>query len=278
MSCKTILAYLARPDGVQGVMDAALPLAGKFGAHLIGTHVISRVPVIGTIDAQVPPDIIEQYVQHMREDAAVIEAAFSNAVKGARVQTEWRQHEQKILGADILQMISEQTRCADLVVMGQSGAEQRVGELTADIVIAAGRPVIIVPDGAADTSLADKIVIAWDGSREATRAAFDSLPLLKEAQTVLVVTIQKRGREDAVAPPGGELALSLARHGVNAEAVLAGKGDESTGEALSRYVSEQDCDLLVMGCYGHSRLRERLFGGATRHILQNMTLRVLMSH
>lgn len=278
MSYKTILAYLSRPDGVQGVMDSALPLAEGFGAHLIGTHVSSGVPILGTMGAQVPPEIIDQYVQHMNEDAEVIKKAFFKAVKGAKVQSEWRQQEQKIYGTDFLRMISEQTRTADIIVMGQFDAELRAGDLTADIILAAGRPVIVVPKSGAATNLAGKIVIAWDGSREAARAAFDSLPLLEDAQSVFVVTAQKGGAEDAVASGGGELALSLARHSVNAEAVVIDRRGASAGDALSKFVSERDCDLIVMGCYGHSRLRERLFGGATQHFLQNMILPVLMSH
>ena len=277
MSYKTIIAYLARPDGVQEVMNAALPLAEKFGAHLIGMHVSSGIPINGTMDAQVPAEIIEQFAQHMREDAAAIKDAFSRAVKGANVQTEWRQHVQKVLGMDILHKISEQTRCADLVVMGQSDSEQRVGELTADIIIAAGRPVIVISKNGAATNLTGKIVVAWDGSREASRAAFDSLPLLDEAQSVWVVTIQKRAGKDAVTSGGEELALSLARHGVNAQAVAL-QSDTSAGEALTKYASGKDCDLIVMGCYGHSRLREWLFGGATRYFLKSTILPVLMSH
>jgi nucleotide-binding universal stress UspA family protein len=277
MSYKTIAAYLARPDNVTDVMNAALPLAEKFGAHLTGIHVSSGVPVIGTIGAQVPPEIIEQYVQHMHEDAEAIEAAFSKAVKGAQVQSEWRQPELKVVGTDILHMISTQTRCADIVVMGQSDTEQRVGELTADIIIDAGRPVIIVPKNCAAPSLTGKIVIAWDGSREATRAAFDSLPLLKEAQSVRVVTIAKEDGKNPVTSGCGDLTLALARHGVKAEAVAL-ESNAAAGETLTKYVSENDCDLIVMGCYGHSRLRERLFGGATRHFLQEMIVPVLMSH
>ena len=277
MSYKTIAAYLARPDAVADVMNVALPLAEKFGAHLAGIHVSSGVPVIGTIGAQVPPEIVEQYVQHMREDAEAIESAFSKAVKGVPVQSEWRQPELKVIGTDVLHMISKQTRCADVVIMGQSDTEQRVGELTADIIIAAGRPVIIVPKNCAGTTLTGKIAVAWDGSREATRAAFDSLPLLKEAQSVWVVTIQKEECKDTLTSGCGDMALTLARHGVKAEAVAL-KSNSPAGEALTRYVSENDCDLIVMGCYGHSRLRERLFGGATRHFLREMIVPVLMSH
>jgi nucleotide-binding universal stress UspA family protein len=277
MSCKTIIAYLARLGGVQEVMNVALPLTEKFGAHLIGMHVSSGMPMTGTIDAQVPPEIIDQYAQHMREEATQIENAFSKAVKGAQVLTEWRWHEPKILGTDILHTISGQTRCADLIVMGQTDSEQRVGELTADIIIAAGRPVIVVPKNGATTNLTGKIVVAWDGSREAARAAFDSLPLLREAQSVSVLTIQKDGDVDTVTPDCGDLALSLARHEIKAEAVVLAS-NTSAGEALTEYVSKNDCDLIVMGCYGHSRLREMLFGGATRYILRDMIVPVLMSH
>ena len=277
MTYKTIIACLARPDSVADVMNAALPLAEKFGAHLIGMHVSSGVPVSGTMSVHIPPEIIEQYVKYMREDATAIEDAFSKAVKGANVQTEWRRHEQNILGMDSLHMISEQTRYADLVVMGQTDSEQRVGELTADIIIAAGRPVIVVPKTGTATNLTDKILVAWDGSREAARAAFDSLPLLCKAKSVSVVTVQNSDAKDAVTSGGGELAHSLARHGVKAEAVAL-DSNTSAGEALTKYASGNDCDLIVMGCYGHSRLRERLFGGATRHFLQNMILPVLMSH
>lgn len=277
MPYKTIVAYLARPDGVTQVMNTALPLAEEFDAHLIGMHVSSGVPVTGTIGAQVPPEIIEQYAQYMREDAEAIKAAFSKAVKGAKVQTEWRRHEPKVLGTDILNTISKQTRFADIVVMGQNDSEQRVGELTADIIIAAGRPVIVVPENGAAMNLTGKIAVAWDGSREASRAAFDSLALLKKAQSVSVVTIKKDGDGDAITLGGAELALSLARHGVKAEAVVL-DSDTSAGEALIKYVSKNDCDLIVMGCYGHSRLRERLFGGATRRLLEEMIVPVLMSH
>ena len=277
MSYKTILAYLAKADGIQSVMDTALPLAGRFGAHLIGTHVMPGVPSLGTMGAQVSPEIIEQFAQQMREEAAAIKASFADAVEGARIQTEWRQQKQKVLGMDILHLISEQTRSADIVVMGQTDSAQRAGDLNADVIIAAGRPVVVVPKTGGATDLTGKIVVAWDGSREATRAAFDSLPLLKEAQSVFVVTIQKRNGKDQAVPGCEELAHTLARHGAKAEAVTL-DSEKSAGEALSKFASEKDCDLMVMGCYGHSRLRERLFGGATQHMLQNMILPVLMSH
>jgi len=276
MSCKTIIAYLSRRDGVTEVMNVALPLARKHSAHLIGLHVYSGVPIVGTIGAQIPPEIIEQYAQTMREDADAIGAVFKSLIKGSEVQAEWCCHERKEIGTDLLSAISQRVRCADLVVMGQAESEQRVGELTADIILSAGRPAIVVPEKTAETDLTGKIVVAWDGSREASRAAFDALPLLKLAESTVIVTIQKR-KTSAVNSGGADLALCLARHGVTVEATTL-KATGSTHEALAKFASERDSDLIVMGCYGHSRLRERLFGGATQGMLEKLPLPVMMSH
>jgi len=279
MSYKTIAVYLAQPDSVSSVMDVALPLAESFDAHLIGMHVSSGVPVMGTIGAQVPPEIIEQYIEIMRKDAKAIEEKFSATVKGSKVQSEWRGQDEKSPRADLLHNITEQTRCVDLVIMGQSDAEQHVGELAADVILGSGRPVLTIPKKGQFGDLSGQIVVGWDGSREAARAAFDALPLLKNAKGVSIVTIREGSdAKDSLGTGGADLALTLSRHGVKAEAVTLEKSDDSAGDTLLAFTSEQDGDLLVMGCYSHSRLRERLFGGATRHLLQNMIVPVLMSH
>ena len=279
MSYKTIVVYLAQPESVADVLSTALPIAEAFGAHLTGTHVFAGVPLAGTIAAQVPPEIVDQYADMMREDAKAIKKEFAKAVKGCGVQTEWRDQEERTVHVDLLGAILEQTRCADLLIMAQTDAEQRVGELVTDIIMDSGRPVLIVPKGAKFGDLSGKAVVGWDGSREATRAVFDALPLLKRAKTVDLVTVGKSGDvKDAVRSGGGELASILSRHGVKAEVVMVERGDINAGDALLKYASEQDGDLLVMGCYGHSRLRERLFGGATQHVMKNMIAPVLMSH
>ncbi len=279
MGYKTIVTYLAVPDSVPDVMNTVLPIAEKFDAHLTGTHVFAGVPLVGTIGAQVPPEIIDQYADMMREDAQAIKKAFTEAVKGCGVQTEWRDQEEKSVHLDLLGAILEQTRCADLLVMAQTESEQRVGDLVTDIIMDSGRPVLIIPKGGNFGDLSGKAVVGWDGSREATRAVFDALPLLKRAKTVDLVTVGKSSdAKDAVRAGGGEMASILSRHDVNAELATVDRGDAAAGDALLKYASEKDGDLLVMGCYGHSRLRERLFGGATQHVMKNMIVPVLMSH
>lgn len=279
MSYKTILVYLPKPDGVTDVMALVLPMAESFDAHLMGLHVHTGQPLAGTIGAQVPPEIIEQYFEYMREDAKKIEASFAKAVKGAATPTEWRGEEKVSVDGDILSTISGQMRCADLVVMGYADTDHKMAELTADIILSAGRPVLLLPAAVKSVDFSGNAVIGWDGSREAARAVFDALPLLKRAKTTFVVTVGKgEDAKEAVRSGGGDMAEMLVRHGVKAELAMVSKGDSSAGEALMAYVSDKDADLLVMGCYSHSRLRERLFGGATRYVLEQINVPVLMSH
>jgi len=278
MSYKTIAVYLARRENVESMMGVAIPLAESFEAHLSGFHVASAVPMTTTISAQVPPKVAQQYVDLMLEDAKAIAAGFADSVKSISVPSEWREYKEPFSDVSLLHAITEQARCADLVIIGQTQSEQRVGELAADIILGAGRPVLIVPQQGKFGAIFGLVVIGWDGSREAARAAFDALPFLKQADAVKIITVGESGDAKNIPNNGSELAKSLARHGVNAEVVMLKSGDESAGEALLTYTSDQDGDLLVMGCYGHSRLREYLFGGATRYVLKNMITPTFMSN
>jgi nucleotide-binding universal stress UspA family protein len=154
-------------------------------------------------------------------------------------------------------------------------AELDVGDRLA---VAAGRPVLIVPNAGVYCGIGSRVVVAWNGRREATRAAFDALPLLQQAKDVKVLWIDPRSEdEDAGAFAATDLCTALARHGIACEAVAAAS-DGNVGATLLSCATEHRADLLVMGCYGHSRLTELVFGGATRHILRHMTIPVLMSH
>jgi len=122
--------------------------------------------------------------------------------------------------------------------------------------------------------------VAWNGTRESARAAFDALPLLAKAKSVKLLWInpstENGGNGNGM--PGSELATALSRHGVKVEAGHSAVRDVGVGDELLSRAADQGTDLLVMGAYGHSRVREYVFGGATRHILQHMTVPVLFSH
>jgi len=279
MSYKTIVAYLASPRNASGIIDAALPLAESFEAHFIGMHAAPGVPVAGTIGAQLPPGVIEQYRQLLLEDSKKIAKIFAERTRAEVIPTEWRGMEAETPRVDLLAAIEGQALCADLLVMGQDDGELRAGELAAEVILGTGRPVLVVPQVGKFEKISERVTVAWDGTRASARAAFDALPLLKRAKQVSVVTVREdHPRKTMNAYGSEEMALVLARHGVKAEAAHEELAGLTVAERLLAHLADLDGDLLVMGCYGHSRLRERLFGGATRDILANMISPVFLSH
>ena len=190
---------------------------------------------------------------------------------------EWRSTE-----LDALDAVSLHARYADLVVIGQSYAEEGGGVARAferDLALAAGRPVVVVPYAFEQKPDTRRILIAWNASREAARAVSDAMPFLKRATHVEVVTINARaslaghGEE-----PGADIGLFLARHGVKVVVSQLEVPDVDAGNVLLSRAYDMQADLIVSGAWGHSRLRERVLGGVTRTLLESMTVPVLMSH
>jgi nucleotide-binding universal stress UspA family protein len=141
----------------------------------------------------------------------------------------------------------------------------------------AGRPVIMVPYVQRAPVKLDKVMVCWDGGRSAARAVGDAMPLLKRARKVEIVIIaHERGKPTEI--EGVDLGRHLARHGLNVAVERIPGGDINVGEALLSRAADSGADLMVMGGYGHSRLREFVLGGVTRSILHSMTVPVLMSH
>jgi nucleotide-binding universal stress UspA family protein len=143
----------------------------------------------------------------------------------------------------------------------------------------AGRPILVVPYAGHFARIGQRVVIGWDASREAARAVNDAMPLLAAAEAVTVLTIDPeqspRGHGEI---PGADIALHLARHGVTAQVERTVSAGIGIGNTLLSRAADLEADLLVMGAYGHSRVRELLLGGVTRTMLTSMTLPVLMAH
>ncbi|WP_096704382.1 universal stress protein [Magnetospirillum sp. 15-1] len=172
-----------------------------------------------------------------------------------------------------LKQLALHARYADLTIVGQapSGASDHITETLMSV----GRPLLAVPRHGRFPSVGRRVLVAWNASREATRAVFDSLPLLEGATNVTVMTMDA---EDDDRVPGADIGLTLARHGIKVDVVRSTLGDIDAGNALLSRAADQGADLLVMGAFGHSPLREKMLGGATRHILDHMTVPVLLSH
>jgi nucleotide-binding universal stress UspA family protein len=174
-------------------------------------------------------------------------------------------------------------RYVDLVVLGQTDPDNGEAALfqpsAEDVALAVGRPVLVVPYAGRFEECGRRVLVAWNASRAATRAVNDAMPLLAGAETVTVLSVDPN--EDSRAHgdvPGMDIASHLARHGVKANVETTVSGGIGVGNVLLSRASDVGADLLVMGAYGHARVRELLLGGATRTILQSMTLPVLMAH
>lgn len=277
MTFKTILLHVNDERRVARIVDAAAHLAERGEAHLIGLYVMPAVPTYGS--TSYGTGLIKGYLAAYREEAARVHAAFEKAAKGRPFVSEWRLAESK--GQGVAETVIDHGRAADLVIASQRDRSWDMApmlDVPERIALEAGRPVLLIPHTGRFTRFGQRITIAWNGRRESARATFDALPLLKSAERVRIVWVDPHRDRGAGDLPTAEIAATLARHGVKCEAATAYGEDLVVGDTLLSSLADDGTDLLVMGAYGHSRLRELVFGGATRHILEHMTVPVLMSH
>jgi len=279
MDYKTILVHCNDKARLPRLLGPAVTLGTLFKAHLVG---VSVTPPVRVFPAGMPgvadTVVLDEHCEAYRADNPSMKAAFEAAAGVRSVATEWREGEAG--NGSVAETVLEHARTADLIIAAQAVPGWNNSwqlDIPDRLALESGRPVLIVPnEGAAPRSPGKRIVLAWNDSREAARAVFDALPLAKSAEKVLAVQFDPNdgSRRDAAAA----LCAALDRHGVRCESHLAESPDGDVGKALLAQCGRVNADLLVMGCYGHSRLREVVFGGATRHVLTSMALPVLMSH
>ncbi len=279
MSYKTILVHLADNTRRQTLLSAAFELARTFDAHLIGLTVQPPIVVAPGMDSG-PAVIIEAHRIAYRQDIVRLKQAFDTAMQGQAFAFEWREDDAGY--DDAVARIVQHARCADLIVTSRKDPKWHYSEALEEpdrLVLECGRPVLLMPNSGGAVEFGKRIVVAWNGRREAARAVFDALPLLKAAQEVVVVWVNPQEEGEAAGElPGADICAALARHGVECEATQNIRPTANVGEALLSTVKNNAADMLVMGCYGHSRMREFVFGGATRHILHHAPVPVLMAH
>ena len=277
MSVKTILTYLPTAKRAPAILDAGFALCERHGAHLIALHIHPSLYSPSAVADDIPTGILEMLIDARSKEASTIQKAFHERASAHDVVSEWRNEE--ALHGDTTQDIIDNALCADLIITTPTFGDQfdTWSDRPARIVMGSGRPVLMVPDDNTKKTIGKRVTLAWNQSPEAARAAFDAIPLIQDADIVEVVSICEEDGNKSL-PAGDELALVLARHGVATEAVSIKGADANAGDELLAYAQGKDCNLLVMGCYGHSRVRELIFGGATRDVLQTATIPVLMSH
>jgi nucleotide-binding universal stress UspA family protein len=278
MDYKTILVHMDAGPRSAERLELALALADRCDAHLVGLFAVSapRLPSYVRTDTSA----MLQAVQDRRRAEAAAEAAELFRTAAARyggVKTEWRAS-----NADALHAVQLNARYSDVVITGQrerenEGASGIAPEFVDELVLSCGRPVLLVPYAGHIRDAGKRALVAWNASAEAARAVADALPLLERAERVEVVVFDGGPVGDHGEEPGADAALYLARHGVNATVSRYGIPHVDVGSQILTRAADMSVDLVVMGAYGHSRLRELVLGGATRTMLESMTVPVLMS-
>jgi nucleotide-binding universal stress UspA family protein len=178
--------------------------------------------------------------------------------------------------------VCEIGRIADLVIVSETDKEATTGvelNFVANVVLGVGRPVLVFPRKSEAVLKIDQIICGYKGSKEAARAVHDALPILKKAKDVRLIWVDpSKDHEIAGAMPGADLAEALSRHGVKVTAEAMPTSGLDVAKALFTRARDIDAGVIVMGAYGHSRLREYVLGGATRSALSTMSVPLLMSH
>jgi nucleotide-binding universal stress UspA family protein len=264
MPYRTILVELAGSGQVEARLHAAHALARRFDATLVGMHVIPSAlePAVmqGLAEACVGREMVEAVRRAELTARGRVRAAFASA-RGTGPAAVWRAAE-----GDPVALLARAARTADLMVAGRGEAG-----VAGRLVTVSGVPVLVLPPQVPAGGIGRTVLVAWNGSREAARAAHDALPFLTRGagQVVLCAVGEEAGAslDDAAA--------MLGRHGVPLRAERVDGPDADAGAVLLARAAAHGADLLVMGAYGHSRLREFIFGGATRQALHEAPLPVL---
>lgn len=260
-------------------VDTALQLAKVFNAHLTGLHLIPYpiIPVYGTGFPDAIPYLATEQLEQSQNTATELKDSFLKKANELDVPCEWK----SIDGVDIRYII-DNARYADVVIAPQSyckyGEEntQKIGDYLA---IHLGRPLIVIPNLKNVFSLPKRAIIAWNESHEAARAVHDAIPLLQYAEHIQVVSVASNTKkEKEFIIYDNDLRKHLSHHGIQVEVASLDPAAKGTGKTILEGAEEYNADLVIMGAYGHTRLKEIALGGATRYLLNNTTIPLFLSH
>lgn len=278
MPYKTIVVHLNDEHRAPVLLEAAIKIAAAEAAHLLGFSVLPPIIVVAGLEGE-GGTVIEDHRERYRAQMARMREMFV-ATDGtvAGLSHEWRERDSEIdnpFGIAASIAVTE-ARCVGPVIAAKENPAWSLSghlDLAEQLALGSGRPVLMVPEALPTRTIGKGVVVGWNGRREAARAVFDALPILRKAEAVHVACVDPE-RDDA----GFELCAALARHGVRCEAIQRTSRSGNVGAALRTTIEELDADLLVMGCYGHSRLREMVLGGASHHMLRHAHVPLQLSH
>ena len=273
---KDILVNLETNSTRDAARDYAISVASLFEARLTGVAFAYEPVNPGTIVDGIGTSVIAEYREELRAAARAARDQFKRAAQQANLPSE--AHVLDLGRAGVAATFGEMARNFDLSIIGQARPDSEVptNVIIEGALFGSGRPVLVVPYIQKTGLKLDRVMVCWDGSRNAARAVADAMPLLRRAGAIEVVTIDTVERRNEVA--GASIAEHLARHGLKIEFKSIVDKANDVASTILNHVADSCADLVVMGGYGHSRLREFVLGGATRGMLRTMTVPTLMAH
>ncbi len=274
MGLKTIVVHLTNDKDHATRMAIAKSLAREHEAFLTALYITRPSDNLQHIAGRgVSVAFLEEAVESAERHAKEVEAEFKDFCSREKIPNEWI-----VADGEHLELLAKHAHAADLLIVTRpedEHLEDRVRtRLAEEVIMSSGLPVLVLPPDFKSEWSPKRVLIAWKGTREAVRAVRDSLSILQAADKVLVGSVRPSA-EDAVSTL--EVTQYLKRHGIETETIDLTE-ENGTGRTLLNLAEAHDCDLLVAGAYGHSRLRELIVGGVTRHLMRHATVPLLLSH
>lgn len=284
MKYASLLIHIDQAIYRNALVDVALKLTATFDAHLTALHVF--IPIYYAYAGYAGLETwngVEALLREEEDSARQHDISFKaqfelQARQFEALKTEWRYETGELPGT-----LAQHARYADMLIMGQHNPDAALAfgacDTPAEIALTAGRPVLVVPYAGRFDVVGRRVVVAWNATREATRAATAALPLLMRAESVDVIVVgeDKQFGDSYGEGPGSDIGLYLARHGVKSSVVRIPRGERHVSEVLISVIADRGADLLCMGAYGHSRLRELILGGVTHDLMRHMTAPTLIA-
>jgi nucleotide-binding universal stress UspA family protein len=270
---KTVIVHVDAEPGAADRVRLAADLARRYDARLIGVAAaLARPPVEAITAGVMDASILELERDQIAADFKVAEGQFRTLTAESGITVEWRPVETFPTLA-----LADAASAADLLVIGGGGAGRNTNDYRAvnpgDLILRAGRPILIAPRGASRLD-PRSVLVAWKNTREARRAVADAMPFLKRAETVILAEVREHDEASSLADP----AAFLAGHGVKFRTQLLERDGIGVGAQLTAFAGHAQADLIVLGGYGHTRIRELIFGGVTRSLIGDCPLPCLLSH
>jgi nucleotide-binding universal stress UspA family protein len=279
MSFRRILACLNETASNGAIIGTASILARDFDAGVTGLYVVPAAPVYPEARYEPIPEMFEAHREYFRRRSVSVQAAFKAGF--SHITPRPPLLVENSVSPLIGDVVIERGRYFDLILLSETDMTSERGvelDFVPRVAVAAGRPVLVVPSKAPWSFVPETVVIGWNGSREAARAAFDSLPLLKRAKTIHVVWVDPPPDSTRPGTWAEDIVGTLDLHGIRATAASVKGCGKTAGEVLLETAADSRAGLLVIGAYGHSRLSEFILGGVTRTVLREMKCSVLLSH